>query len=284
MAETILGVDFEVHGGGSDLVFPHHENEIAQTEAARAAPLARVDAQRDGRAGHREDGQVGREHPVAARRPRRVRPRRARDVARERSLPQAGRILGRGARGRRPRGGALRELCRRLDRDGSAPAASDEAAERFFDALADDFNTAAARAVLFDCAGEANRRLDAGERLHPGRLGEMLYALGLEAAGAGGARGRASGSLLAQRREQARAARDFAAADRLRDELADEGWEVRDAPGGALLVPGHEPSRSGRVIVYGRNPVREALRGPRRVSRIWATEGAATEPGLEEPN
>ena len=35
------------------------------------------------------------------------------------------------------------------------------------------------------------------------------------------------------------------------------------------------------MIVYGRNPVREALRGPRRVSRIWATEGAATEPGLE---
>ena len=42
MAEELLGVDFEVHGGGSDLVFPHHENEIAQTEAARGRPLARV--------------------------------------------------------------------------------------------------------------------------------------------------------------------------------------------------------------------------------------------------
>ena len=37
MAEEILGTDFEIHGGGSDLVFPHHENEIAQTEAARGA-------------------------------------------------------------------------------------------------------------------------------------------------------------------------------------------------------------------------------------------------------
>ena len=36
------GVDFEIHGGGSDLVFPHHENEIAQTEAARGEPLARI--------------------------------------------------------------------------------------------------------------------------------------------------------------------------------------------------------------------------------------------------
>src|SRR5439155_25673766 len=42
MAETILGLDFEIHGGGSDLVFPHHENEIAQTEAGRGRPLARL--------------------------------------------------------------------------------------------------------------------------------------------------------------------------------------------------------------------------------------------------
>ena len=42
MAEQLLGTDFEIHGGGSDLVFPHHENEIAQTEAARGQPLARI--------------------------------------------------------------------------------------------------------------------------------------------------------------------------------------------------------------------------------------------------
>ena len=42
MAEKLLGADFEIHGGGSDLVFPHHENEIAQTEAARGLPLARI--------------------------------------------------------------------------------------------------------------------------------------------------------------------------------------------------------------------------------------------------
>jgi cysteinyl-tRNA synthetase len=42
MAEAILGLDFDIHGGGTDLVFPHHENEIAQTEAARGRPLARI--------------------------------------------------------------------------------------------------------------------------------------------------------------------------------------------------------------------------------------------------
>src|SRR5690606_39184899 len=42
MAEALLGADFEIHGGGSDLVFPHHENEVAQSEAARGLPLARI--------------------------------------------------------------------------------------------------------------------------------------------------------------------------------------------------------------------------------------------------
>ena len=42
MAEQLLGVGFDIHGGGSDLVFPHHENEAAQTRAARGAELARL--------------------------------------------------------------------------------------------------------------------------------------------------------------------------------------------------------------------------------------------------
>ena len=73
---------------------------------------------------------------------------------------------------------------------------------------------------------------------------------------------------LAEQREQARTDRDFATADRLRDELRAAGWEVRDGPAG----PG---ARAARVIVYGRNPVREALRGRRKVLRVWATKGAA---------
>ena len=51
MSETSLGVDFDIHGGGIDLVFPHHENECAQTYAGRGAPLrAPLDAQRHGAA------------------------------------------------------------------------------------------------------------------------------------------------------------------------------------------------------------------------------------------
>src|SRR5918999_567906 len=175
MAEELLGVDFEIHGGGSDLVFPHHENEIAYTEEAM------------------EDA--------------------ARAVSR------------------------VREVIRRLDPDGPAAAELDAKAERFFNQLSDDFNTPAARAVLFDWVAEANRRLDAGERLGAGRLGEMLYALGLESLLERG-EGEAPEEIehIAAEREAARAARDFERADRLRDQLAERGWEIRDTPDGARLV------------------------------------------------
>src|SRR5436305_6696888 len=42
MAEALLGLEFDIHGGGIDLVFPHHENELAQTQAGRSRPLARI--------------------------------------------------------------------------------------------------------------------------------------------------------------------------------------------------------------------------------------------------
>ena len=237
MAEAILGVDFEVHGGGSDLVFPPHENEIAQTEAARHAPLARVWM-------HNGMVEMGTE-------------KMAKSVGNVRLLHGALDQYGRdailmwlvSAHYRKPIGFSeealaqaeagvrtLRELGRRLDREGPAEDGMDGLVERFFDALADDFNTPAARAALSEWVGEANRRLDAGERLGPGRLPEMLYAFGLEGLLDTDHEAPDEVRELADERDRARAARDFAAADRLRDELAERGWEVRDTPDGARLV------------------------------------------------
>jgi cysteinyl-tRNA synthetase len=127
----------------------------------------------------------------------------------------------------------VRDAVRRLVPDAPGP---DELAEAFFDALADDFNTPQARAVLFEWVAEANRRIDAGEPVGPGRLGEMLHALGLETLLEG--EGEAPEELrdLAAERDEARAARDFERADRIRDELAGAGWEIRDTPEGARLV------------------------------------------------
>ena len=238
MAEEILGVDFEIHGGGSDLVFPHHENEIAQTEAARGRPLARL---------WMHNGMVEMDSE-----------KMAKSVGNTRLLHGALEEFGRepflmwmvGSHYRKPVSyteeamedatravARLREVARRLE-SGAPPAADlDALAESFFDRLADDFNTPAARGVLFDWVAEANRRLDAGERLGAGRLDEMLHALGLETV-LDRADEEAPEEIerLAAEREAARAARDFERADRLRDEIAERGWEVRDTAAGARLV------------------------------------------------
>jgi cysteinyl-tRNA synthetase len=239
MAEAILGLDFEIHGGGSDLVFPHHENEIAQTEAARSRPLARlwmhngmVELEQEKMAKsvgnirllHRALDEFGRDallmyfvgghyrQPIAFS---------------EEALEDARRAVAR-----------VRELGRRLDSSAAEPEGMEPYVERFFDALADDFNTPAARAVLFDWIAEANRRIDAGQAVGPGRLPEMLHVLGLEGLLAEEAHGPPEeAQRLARRRDQARASRDFAEADRLRDELASLGWEARDTAEGTQLVP-----------------------------------------------
>ena len=239
MAERILGLDFEVHGGGSDLVFPHHENEIAQTEAARGRPLARIWM-------HNGMVQLGQE-------------KMAKSVGNIRLLHGALDEFGRdalvmyfaGGHYRSPlafsedeledAAGAvrrIRDLCLRLDRAAPGPDALEPYAERFFDALADDFNTPAARAVLFDWIAEANRRMDAGEEFGPGRLAAMLYAIGMEhLVEAGKLQADDEAQSLAEQREEARSAGDFEPADALRESLAQRGFDVRDTPQGPQLVP-----------------------------------------------
>jgi cysteinyl-tRNA synthetase len=131
----------------------------------------------------------------------------------------------------------VRNFCLRLDADGPEPEGIDPYVERFFDQLAEDFNTPAAQATLFEWIAEGNRRLDSGERMGPGCLREMLYALGLERMlePLQGPDERAK--TLLEQREQARSERDYETADRKREELVELGWEVRDTAQGPQLVP-----------------------------------------------
>jgi cysteinyl-tRNA synthetase len=246
MAESVLGVPFEIHGGGSDLVFPHHENEIAQTQAARGKPLSRAWMHN----GMVEMGEA----------------KMAKSVGNIRLLHGALDEFGRdafvmwmvGAHYRKPVAyseealedatravARVRDVIRRLEAD--APGL-DEYLDPFFDALADDFNTPQARAVLFEWVAEANRRIDEGQRVGAGRLGELLYALGLESLLELEEAAPRELQRLAAEREEARAAGDFERADRIREHLADTGWEIRDTPKGARLVrtpPRERGSRGG---------------------------------------
>jgi cysteinyl-tRNA synthetase len=237
MAEEVLGIPFEVHGGGSDLVFPHHENEIAQTEAARGKPLSRTWM-------HNGMVQMGEE-------------KMAKSVGNIRLLHGALDEFGRdafvmwmvGAHYRKPVAyseealedaaravARVRDLVRRLDAQGTAFDDDDQLADAFFDALSDDFNTAQARGIMFDWIAGANRQIEQGQSVAPGRLPEMLHALGLETLMEAEDEAPEELQRLAAERDEARSARDFARADEIRDRLAGEGWEIRDTPGGARLV------------------------------------------------
>jgi cysteinyl-tRNA synthetase len=233
MAEALLGVGFEIHGGGNDLAFPHHENEAAQTRMGRGAELAQIwmhngMLQLEGMTMGKSLGNAIRLHEVIG------------EVGRDALV-----MLFAGAHYRQPmmfdderlaEAGArverVRDAARRLA-DGASPADMRPQRDAFFAALAEDFNTAQALGALFEWIREANRR---SEPVGRDDLVEMLTVLGLEnLAEADDAAGGGELELLT-RREAARAAKDWAEADRMRDELAARGWTVRDGPSGPVLV------------------------------------------------
>ncbi|MDP9293479.1 MAG: cysteine--tRNA ligase, partial [Actinomycetota bacterium] len=177
MAEKLLGVELDVHGGGADLVFPHHENEAAQTLAARGRPLARVwmhngMVQLDDAKMAKSEGnirglaaaldEVGRDALILYFAAGHYRQPLA--YSRER-LDEAARSAER-----------IRDAGRRVVA-GESPEDLAGLRDAFFDALADDFNTARALAALFDWVREANRRTGPVGGAH---LREMLAVLGLE--------------------------------------------------------------------------------------------------------
>jgi cysteinyl-tRNA synthetase len=252
MAERILGLDFDIHGGGSDLVFPHHENEIAQTEAARRKPLARIWM-------HNGMVRFGEEKMAKS-----VGNIRLLADALDEFSPEALVVFFLRGHYRQPLSFSREALEQsqaaaerivnflRVLRQGPGEpeeAAADPAVQEhradFFGALRDDFNTPKALAALFELVNAGHRRLERGERLAgvEGALAEMLEVLGLESLIAEDDAVEVEATRLAEQRERAREERDFERADALRQELAGLGYEVRDTARGPVLVRAGEPSR-----------------------------------------
>lgn len=243
MAESLLGVGFDIHGGGSDLVFPHHENEAAQTRAARGKELARIwmhngMIQFTGEKMAKSVGNIALLHEVVERYGRdavvmyllggHYRQPLAFSPA---ELQDADRRIQR-----------IRDALRRLEPGAPSPPDMRPQVDAFFEALADDFNTPKALACLFEWVREANRR---GEAVGDGDLREMLATFGLEnlqplAAGGDVQVIDPQAVALLASREAARRERDFELADRLREQIEARGWEIRDGSAGPELIPGSQ--------------------------------------------
>ena len=232
MAEELLGVGFDIHGGGLDLLFPHHENEAAQTRCARGGELARhwmhngILEATDGEKMSKSVGNISPLHEVLDRHGRDAVILYFASAHYRQPIAYGAEPLAQAAAGVQ----RIRDAARRLT-PGHSPSELEPLRERFFDALADDFNTPSALAAMWEWIREANRREAAvGAR----DLREMLGVLGLEnlfeVAGAPPAI-----ISLAQERQSARAAGDFARADELRAQIEAAGWSVRDTPAGFEL-------------------------------------------------
>ncbi len=236
MAERELGVPLAIHAGGLDLVFPHHENEIAQTRAGRGVPLAKIwmhngmittgpEAKMA-----KSEGNVFQLHEAVSRFGAEpvidflISGHYRQPLAfGEEALEQA-----------RARTERFRDFFRSTPRaEGEEHPRVQAAREEFRSALSDDFKTPTAMGALFELVLDANKEPLPGAH---DALAEMLDVLGLGSLGAEDEVDDAGARALLDEREAARAARDFERADALRDELGARGFEIRDTAEGPRLV------------------------------------------------
>ncbi len=237
MSLELLGEGFDIHGGGQDLAFPHHENEWAQAKAL-GKDFAHhwvhngfVEV-----AGEKMSKSLGNYTDLL-------------DLATS-ADPRAYRLLVLQAHYRSPvevnrdtatsASAALERfdaLARRMVDVAEAPADETEL-DRFRALMDDDLDTPAVVAQLFGLATAANTALDGGDPATAATawatIGEITRAIGIEIRAAGGEVPEAIAA-LARQRDEARAAKDFTRADELRDEIRAEGYEVEDTPEGTRV-------------------------------------------------
>jgi cysteinyl-tRNA synthetase len=249
MSAKYLGASFDIHGGGKDLVFPHHENEIAQSEAATGKQFVKYwlhaeflnveDKKMAKSVGNiytlRELVDLG-YHPSAIRYLLLSAPYRTQLNFTFDGLQAAAAALER-----------LKNFRRRLEDvklaeggEGEGAEAARRMLEGFEAAMDDDLNTSSALAAIFNLVNETNPLIDA-KRITCADRQSILEALGRVDSVLGVLAGDeddeipAEVATLVEERAAARKARDFARADALRDEIAALGYVVEDAPDGSKI-------------------------------------------------
>jgi len=262
MGRKYLGEQFDIHGGGLDLVFPHHECEIAQAVASMGHPAVKywmhnnmltINGQKMGKSYNNfitlEQFFTG-QHPLLekAYAPMTIRffilsahYRGTVDFSNE-ALQAAEK--------------GMEKLCRAIsDLDRISPAATADAdtekcvttlRQRCYDAMNDDLATPLVISLLFEAASTVNRLIDHKGTITAELLAELrdvmhIFAtdiLGLQTQAAGGSEGREEAfgkvvDMVLELRAKAKANKDWATSDLIRDQLAQLGFEVKDTKDGA---------------------------------------------------
>ncbi|MDQ0378798.1 cysteine--tRNA ligase [Amycolatopsis thermophila] len=248
MATTYLGAEFDIHGGGVDLVFPHHENERAQSNAA-GDPFARFWLHNAWvtLSGEKMSKSLGNVVSIEAM----LRNYRAAELRYylvqphyRSTIEYSDGALSEAAQGYRRIEGFLRRAAQR-----TGTVEPGELAPEFVSAMDDDLSTPAAVAAVHNLVREGNAALDSGDdakaRAAAGSVRAMMGVLGLdplapEWAESSAAETPARAALadlveaMLVERQEARAARDFARADAVRDRLLKAGITVEDTPDGPV--------------------------------------------------
>ncbi|MCL4216472.1 MAG: cysteine--tRNA ligase [Candidatus Hydrogenedentes bacterium] len=247
MSMKYLGETFDIHCGGVDLIFPHHENEIAQSEAATGQPFARywihnAHLMVEGRKMSKSLGNV---YTLSELLDKGYDPRAIRWVLISTQYRQPSNFTFDALDAARESLRRINDFRRRLDEaqgDGADLAAETETCEKAFsDALGDDLNISGGLAAVFDFIRDTNKLLDSGELSAEGakRAGDLLDRLdtvtGLFSRESTEEAIPESITALVNERAQARRDRNFARADAIRDELAEGGWLLEDTPDGARV-------------------------------------------------
>jgi cysteinyl-tRNA synthetase len=239
MAEKYLGLGFDIHGGGLDLVFPHHENEVAQSEGASGETFARYWLHNGlvhlgGEKMSKSTGQlVDLEDILTARGGRALRLLYVRAHYRS-PIEFSDELLDDAV-----------ETLDRLERFRGRVSAGEpdqEALDRFREAMDDDFGTPQAVSLLFELVREGNRVLDEGgdAAAIAGAVGEIVGVLGLDDASpapevSGGLADDEIETLIVTRSE-ARRQRRYRDADEIRRQLAAAGVTIEDGPDGTKWI------------------------------------------------